>query len=217
MCYDDLMVQTQGNGTTKGSLWSCHHDAEQSATIGMIGNKSWWKSMITQQLLILDVMKPYEGWNKLARDETMDCQLHQRMCNLPTKQNLDPLPQNSAILHTDLTRCQTLPTSCYGFNHGPSSTGWKRHNPHNCQPWVLMCCYILALQYYHNGWSSGAALSWSPLPMVRTTPKDHQWLRSPLYITLLVINDGTTPYSAKPQYSKSPTNGQVIQMCKPMD
>src|SRR6266436_9420938 len=74
----------------------------------------------------------------LDRNVPMDSRLHQRMCNLPTKQNPHSLNKDTPLLHYDKRRNPPLPTNHNGPYHGSSAASWTQCHTNHSRPWMLM-------------------------------------------------------------------------------
>jgi hypothetical protein len=106
----------------------------------------------------------------LARRESMDHRIHQRLRNLPTEQKPDPSYQNSTIPHPFRHQCQTVFTHSHGPHHGLTQERWFRRNFNHSRPWLFTRHNIPSLHHHNYRSRHSKTLPRKRIPMVRTSP-----------------------------------------------
>jgi hypothetical protein len=86
----------------------------------------------------------------LARHPSMDRELCQRVCDLPTKQESHPQNTHPTIPHHYTTQSTTLRTNHNGSGHQPTKEQRLRRNPHHRQPWMLQGRPILTMPHHNH-------------------------------------------------------------------
>src|SRR5580693_3305950 len=106
----------------------------------------------------------------LARSESLDHRIHQRLCDLSTKQKPDPSYQNPTIPHPFRHQRQAVLTHSHGSYHGFTQKRRIRRHLDNSRPWLFTRRNISTLHHHHHGPRHSEALFRKRVPMVRTPP-----------------------------------------------
>ena len=147
----------------------------------------------------------------------MDPRLHQRMHNLPTKQEPYAQTKDPLIQNPIRPRSQTLFTHCYGPNHWPTQQQGLRRYPHYRRPQMFLRCNISSLHDHDHQTPNCQTLSQSSLLMVWTSQTNYQRQRSPIHIPLWSHTHKGTRDTTEPIHSISPSDRRFIGTKEPMD
>src|SRR5580693_7573741 len=87
----------------------------------------------------------------LARSESLDHRIHQRLRDLSTKQKPDPSYQNPTISHPFRYQRQTVLAHSHGPYHGLTQKRRIRRHFNNSGPWLFARRNISTLHHHHHG------------------------------------------------------------------
>ncbi len=108
----------------------------------------------------------------LGRNVPIDSRLHQRMCNLPTKQNPDPPDKDPPLSYYNKRRNPPFPTNRDGPHYGASAASRTQRHTNHSRPWMLTCSHLPPVfRHYHGPWNRSALLRLC-LPMVQSADQN---------------------------------------------
>jgi hypothetical protein len=119
----------------------------------------------------------------VGRNEPIDCQLRQRMRDLPTKQDPNPLKEGPSISNHHYPRNTPIPAGSNGPDNGPSQVPREGCNPHNCRPQVLPSSSVHSLQHKHHWSGHCPAIPRTRIQMVRNTHQNNYQPRPTIHLS----------------------------------
>ena len=146
----------------------------------------------------------------------MDRSIHQRVCNMPAKQNNDTQKPYPTLLHYHGRQCITLPAGGNGPHHRPPETQRERCDPNHCRSRVLVSGHLPPLRNHHYGPGDSPTIYGPHIQMVWTPPKSDIRPRPPLHIPLRKSDHTETRGKTKPIHGLLPTNRWSIRTEEPM-
>jgi hypothetical protein len=146
----------------------------------------------------------------------MDCQLCQRMRDLPIKQNLNPLKEGPPILNHHCPRNMPILADSNGSDNRPPQTLRQGHHPNHCRPWMLPRSSIHPLQHKHHWYRDCPTVPRTCVQMVQSTHQDNHQPRPTVYLPLRVSPYPETGNQAEPVFCIPPPNRRNLRKKEPM-